>query len=383
MIADIARRSIRNVFVPLLIAALVGVGHSQATFEDNPFFEHTEALLRAHGVEMLSARLVGIEALASSEADELDDDDLGEVIEALEVDFRRFAATLEASDAGLADNLEKAIEAIEDASEDGDRRAIAESARLATGLAEEARTVLIGNMYEENPAFTAAVMATMLTTENGGIGEGYEEAVEGEVGPYAVGWAGLARVRVLWSQLEPLATDNQRFEVEDMLAELDALFPGPRPGPELARSDPEEAEGATQRIGGFLEEIVNADLFPSRDLGRLLARTRDLSVQACEAYAASEQARGLELISNAAFVYGEYLGNTLALFSPEAAEEVAELYDALAPGAMGEEEGGDEGEAEESDAVDDEAEPLVGDDAHVACNELVEQLETAGGPFGI
>lgn len=376
-------------FLPLLLVlVIVGGADAQTTFDRSPFFDRPEVVLQAHGLEMLSARLRGIEALASSEAGEVAaEEEAGEseggfadVIEGLEGDYRRFAAALDASSAGDSEELIAAIETVQEANERGDRDAVAAATGVAAALVDEARATLFGDVYDKDPAFTAMVMAMMLTTEKGGIGEAYEEAVEGEVGPYAVGWAGLGRVQAMWLHLEPMANETQRFEVEDMLAELGTLFPGPRPGPEVARSDPEEAEGATQRIGGFLEEVANADLFPSRDLGRLLARTRELSSQACEAYAAGNDPLGLQATSNAAFVYGEYLANTLVMLSPEAAAMASAEYDALAPGAVGEEESGEGDEPDE--AEEEDAQPLRGDAALATCRELVEHLELAGGPLG-
>jgi hypothetical protein len=364
-------RWIRNVLITLVVVVIVGVGQSQTGFERYPFFEYPDTLLSAHGVEMMSSRLVAIGALVSSDANALDDDDLRDVIDPLDVDFRRFAATLAASDAGLAEELEHAIEALEDANAAGHHRAVAESASVAFGLAEQARTASIGNTYREHPDFTAVVMATMLTSQNFGLGRVFEEAVEDDAGLYATAWATLQRAQALWAQLEPLATETQSLEVEDKLAELGALFPGPRPTPEVARGDPEEARRATQSLGVVLEEIVNADLYPPRDVGRTFASTRELSVRGCEAHAAGDGARGLELISNAAFLYAEYLDNTLATLSPQAAEEVGELYGVLAPGAMGEDEGEDEAQDGEHG---EQAEPLAGDEASGACRALLELI---------
>lgn len=375
--------------VAVLVMAL-GPGQAQEGFEQSPFFDQTERVLQAHAIEMLSARLRGLSALAATTSEDMGaaeggdeaEDDLGEIIEALDVDYRRFGATLQAQAPELFEDLRDALGALEDAHENGGD--VAAAADRAAALVDEARQEVLGDSLESDPALAAAVMAMMLTTENGGIGEGYEEAVEGEVGPFAVGWAALARVEEMWTLLEPMANDTQRFEINDMFTELQVLFPSPRPGPEVERSDPEEAEGSTQRIGGFLEELTDADLFPSRDLGRLLSRIRDVSASACESYEGGNHAAGLESISNAAFVYGEYLGNTLALFSPEAANEAQASYDALSPGAMGEEEGEEEGGAEEpEEEEEDEPDPLVGDEAAEVCGELVEHLETAGAPFGI
>jgi hypothetical protein len=305
----------------------------------------------------------------------VEEDDVEEVLEALELEEMRYGWALAGLDAELADELDEAIEAIE-ASDDPD-----DAIEAAAPLAERARDALVAERMSE-PAFAAAMGALMLTSATG-VGEGFEEGVEGEAGAYAMGWAGLQRVKDYWTTLEPIATDEQRFEVEDQLAELDGLFPGPVPPDFLARSDPEEAEGAAYRIAGYFEDASGALVFPDRDLAELYVATRDVAREGCAAYDAGERARGDAHLAWTAFAFDQYLTGTLSMFAPEPMEVVSETLLELVPREI-EEEGPEAEEDEEEDDEDEvEAERPELDEAAELCVPLLDALDEAGAALGV
>jgi hypothetical protein len=125
--------------------------------------------------------------------------------------------------------------------------------------------------------------------------------------------------------------------------------------PEAIRGDPEEAEGATQRMAGILEEVADADLFPSRDLGRLaehLPRRWYRSARRTRPATTALAVEGAYMTRNP---YRKHLRRLLDLIAPEIHEPAAAILDGLV----------DRGEAPEDDAA--------------ACWELHELLVEARG----
>jgi hypothetical protein len=359
-------------------AALVtcGLGTTQAQYDRAPFQEAPLEISAVYGAEMAVIRLRAADALFAEE--DVEEDDVEEVLEGLELEWMRMGHRLTETDAELAERVEEAFEEIEEADDPDD--AVAE----AIEVAEAARDALFPPAaVSEDPAYTAAI-ATVLLNSATGVAEGYEEATEGEIGAYAMGWAGLARVQELWQGVRPVADENQRFEVEDMLSELEALFPGPTP-PSMEGADPEAGEGAAVQAAGFMEDATEASMFPDRDLAALTVATRDLAAQGCEAYEAGDALRGHAHMAWTAFVFDEYIGGTLGMFAPEPTEEMAEALMDLVPREVEEE--GEEGEDEEAEAEEDEeeeeAERLEADEAAERCAALVEAMDEAGAAFGL
>lgn len=354
----------------MLVALLIApVGTAVAQDRAAPFAEDPLAISAAFGAEMNVVRLTAASELLAAGVEE---DDVEEVLEALELEEMRYGWALARRDAELAEELDEAIETIEEGEDP------AEAIDAALPLAERARDALVAERMSD-PAFAAA-MGVLLLTSATGVGEGFEEGVEGEAGAYAMGWVALQRVKDYWTTLEPDATDEQRFEVDDQLAELDGLFPRPVPPDFLERLDPEEAEGAAYRIAGYLEDASGALVFPDRDLAELYVATRDVARAGCAAYDADERARGDAHLAWTAFAFDQYLTGTLSMFAPEPMEIVSETLLELVPREI-EEEGPAADEEDEEDEVEVERPDL--DEAAELCVPLLDALDEAGAALGV
>ena len=365
---EVRGRTKRGLVVGLLVVAL-GVAIAQE--RPAPFAEDPLAISAAFGVEMAVVRLV---AAAELIAAGIEGDDVEDALDALEVEGMRYAWALARTDAALAAELDEALEATGQADDPAD------PIDVALPLAQRARDALVADRASD-PAFAAA-MGVLLLTSATGVAEGFEGGVEGEAGAYAMGWAALQRVKAYWSTLEPDANDEQRFEVDDQLAELEALFPRPVPPDGLERFDPEEAEGPAYRIAGYVEDVSGALVFPDRDLARLYAATRDVARDGCAAYGAGDRLRGDAHLAWTAFSFDEYLTDTLSLFAPETMAVVSEALLALVPREV-EEEGPD---ADRDDATGDDAmaaERPGPNEVSDACAALLEALDEAGAALGV
>lgn len=324
---------------------------AQAQFAANPFQEHPQALSFAFATELAEIRLDALAAL-----EDLEGAFLEEVEEGLEEDLRRFAGSLEAQDPELAERLEAALADVLAAAEAGS--GLEEALNEARDVLRQAQRLLVPDDLRESPPFVAALMSQLLLDE-GGVAEGYEEAVEGEVWEYPVGFAALERVKELWGELVSLASETQRFEIEDMLGAFDALYQAPLPPEGIENSDPEEGEAAAHRIVGFLEELSDAALYPERNLGELISLTSNLAQTGCSAYQDGQAALGLESMVIAGAYYEEDLGDTLNLFTPETHAEIANLFEELS------------------------AEGVTAEAAAAPCAALLEQLEQARSLLGV
>lgn len=356
--------SVRHLTAVVATGLLLIAGVATAQYDVQPFDDDPVAISAAFGAEMAVLRLQAAEALF---AEGVEEDEIEEVLEGLELEWTRFAHALTTAAPGLAEEVAEAFEAIEDADQPAD------AVRAALPLALEARAV-VSEPRVEDPAFAGAVMVLLLMSETG-VAEGWEEAAEGEVGAYAVGWAGMPRLYELWAVIEPQANETQRFEIEDQLGELQALFENPTP-PNMDGADPEEGEGAAVHVSGFLEDATGAWLFPDRDLPALLDRTRTVAVDACGAYDAGDDLAGDAHLAWAGFAFEEYLAGTLGMFAPEPTDAIEDL---LAPFA-GEEEDEDEG-ASEQDGDGDEDEASF--DPASSCAPLLVAFDEAAAAFGL
>src|SRR5680860_1731932 len=106
-----------------------------------------------------------------------------------------------------------------------------------------------------------------------------------------------------------------------MLAVLATVYPQAAP-PKAITGSPEEAEAPVQRLVGSLETVVDAELFPGRDMVGLSGRLNEAVAPACEAYDAGDDALGLEIAIAVGDPYAKHLGGFLGLMSPEAHVEV-------------------------------------------------------------
>ena len=317
-------------------------------YAGDPYFDDTLAQSRALGLEMIGSGLRLAEAL-----DPPFEEELAEVLESMTgADFMRFGGTLAARDPALASELAAALGAVQEAVASGDDPA--PLVAPAQDLLTRAYDTVIERETRDSAAFRGALIADLLLVE-GGVAEGYEEAVE-DVWEYPRGWAALGRVEELWSELEPLATEQRREDGREMVAALRDLFPDPGPPDSVVGWNPEEAEAPAQRLAGIVEEVVNANLYPGRDLPRVARHLSEVTRQSCEAYAAGDGAVGAEAVVAALDQYENHLADVVGLFAPELHAQAEALFAILVP--VGDDEEGEEGAAEgqsDADAPDEDA----------------------------
>jgi hypothetical protein len=312
---------LRLVRVVTLVGALAvaGKGLAQPT---SPFFEHPILLSQAFGLELITARLNAVEALGGDYGDYLE-----QVEKLLGRDFRRFGGTLADLDVALAADFEDALAAVIAAVAE-ERDASAEVA-VARDAQERAYAILVPPEVRARADFAAMVIADLLLQDDG-VAEAYEDAAEDDLWEFPNGYGALERVKEIWyGELAEEATEGQREDVEEMFAFLDTVvYPSVRPPAEI-RGDPEEAEAATQRITGVLESVARADLYPSRDLGRLAASFVEMLGPTCEAYARGDDAIAVEGVYAVRNPYRKHLRRLLDLIAPEIHEPAAAHLDAL------------------------------------------------------
>jgi len=362
--------------------ALPGVATAQ--YAHAPFFDHPVELSQAYGLETIALKLDLASAFAAPYEDEL--------IEGIEgmtgAPLARFAGTLAEKNADLADALSAALAEVAEAAEEGEdaSEAIAE----ARELLDQAYAAVIPQALRNDPAFVGGIIITLLLAEEG-VAEGYEEAVEGqEPWEYPNGWVALQRVNVLWDEVKGAATEQHLADAQEMLDLLATLYPQATPPESVAGLNPEEAESPSQRLGGIVETVVDADLYPGRDLPRLSGHIAELTEAACALYPDRDEVAA-ETIYAVHDLYAAHLADVAGLFAPELQEEADELFGAMIVAEDDDDdeagEGADDQSAATAEADDDaDAEQDQDDDAQVsaaqACTELSEaftQLRTALG----
>jgi hypothetical protein len=173
-------------------------------------------------------------------------------------------------------------------------------------------------------------MASLLLDE-GGVAEGYEEAVEGEAPAYTTGWFALQRVKALWDGLAPQATPEQAGDVGAMLAILDGLFPT-EALPARLSPDPEQAEAPAQMLVGLLEGVADADLYPGRNLAAAAGLVHSIAAGACARIEAGDDDVGAEELRIAGAYYDQTVADTLVVLAPDAGAAIAESLDSLDEG---------------------------------------------------
>jgi len=290
-----------------------------------PFFEHTTELRHAYALDLVDLHLdileLGVpEDAAANDAAEGEDQAEAEEGEEglLETALPLMAGTLAEKDEALLGRLEAALTAAE-----GGDAAAAEEAR---GLVGEIEGALILEALRGDASFRAARLALLSSLEPG-VGEGYEEAAQGETEAYYIGYAGLQRAEAMWHELEGELTGDKE-NIERAFGVLGALMPSPEP-PERF-SDPEDAEVAVNDIIFGLEALAGATLIP-RDFAAMLATIGAHVSAGCGAAAAGDTRLALEWTTAAAFFYDAYLVDTLQTLAPEPdariSEELGELVD--------------------------------------------------------
>ena len=362
----------RRLAATLLTALLAATALAQ--YSGAPFFSQALVQSQAFGLEMALQRLDALELAGDALAE---DDDWGEVVEGLEADLMRFVGSLRVADADLAQAVAEAVEDVEEAVESG--TGLPEAIAAARAALTSAYQVIVPAEVRSDPAFVAALITDM-SLGGIGVGEGYEEAIEDELPAYTLGYVALARVTSLWNEIAAGATDQQRADVEEMLEFIGTLYPTATID-EAIVGNPEEAEAPVHRIIGVLETIVDAELYPGRDMKALAAQLPQQLAGACEAYQAGDVDLGTEITTAVGYRYLEAdLGDFMEFMAPEIHGEVAELITALT--GLGGEGDDDEGEEGEEAAEEDEEEhgPLA--DPAADCSELREALQEASAVFG-
>jgi len=362
----------RGITALLIAAMLFFAGTATAQYAQRPFFDDTLRISQAYGFELALLRLEVLDLVG----DDLDDDYL-EVIEGFDADLRRFMGSVARADADLAEELEEAVEEVEEAAEDGE--VSGEAVAEARELLQQAYDLVVPADVRSDPAFAAALIVELSLGE-GGVGEGYEEATEGELGAYTMGYVSLARVVDLWDAVvAPAADEQHRADVEEMWEFLDTLYPEATIEDAIV-GNPEEAEAPVQRVIGLLEAIVDAELFPGRDLFALSAQLPEQLAGYCEAYDAGDDDLAVEGVIAVGYLYfSADLASFLSFMAPEVHEEASEQIVALT-GLEPELEGVEEEEEEDEDEDEEEFVPV--EDPAAACRELLEALQEAHEALG-
>ncbi len=347
----------RKPLVALLAAGALTLAGSAglaqvSQYDSDPFFDEAMRQSRAYGLEMTRVRLELVDALEAP----LNEDVLEQVEKMLERDATRYIGTLRQADPDLAAELEAALELVTEQAEDGVYDAAAVSS--AREVLDRVEAVLFDEATLSSPDYIAALMADLILADDG-VAEAYEDAVEEELWEYPNGWAALRRTNFYWSELSALATEQQRSDVEEMLAQLGDLYPTAEP-PETLSPNPEEGEAAAQRLVGLLEEVSGASLYSGRDLPRLGQHLGGLTAEACELYSSGDTELATEYVNAVRDPYRKSLRRLLDLLAPEIHAEIAVRLDALT-------------------GREDEPYP---DDPAATCGELLESLQQGTEALG-
>jgi hypothetical protein len=343
-------RLFSTVAVGAVTAAIAAAPPASAQYTNDPFFTSTVQLSNAIGLELALQRLFIVEAVEDP------DDEFAEVVENLTgPDFQRFGGTLRQLDAELAEELFEILDEIAEEVEEGELDEALEMVPEARAMLNRAYDLVVPPEVRDDPAFKGAVMAQLLLGE-GGVAEGLEEAFE-EEWEFANGWGATQRIKVLWEDLRGLADEQQQADVDETIAAFDAIYPSPQPPESLAGIDPEEAETPAQRMLGFLEVIVDAQLYSGRDQLRLIGHLIEIAGPGCAYFADGEDALGREVMYA---VFDHYAGETtglgdlIGLFSPDIHEEAMEAFETLVVVEEDDDDDGDSGEGARSDDDDDD-----------------------------
>ncbi|MDA1132188.1 MAG: hypothetical protein O2905_03070 [Proteobacteria bacterium] len=303
-----SRALARRAMAAAAMAATVAVGGPVAAqYTHDPFFTDTVLLSRAIGLEMTERRLVLALTIPPPDNFQL----IEQMLAMTRIDCARFGSTLAARDPELARTLFAALQEVEMSIRMGADAARAAAAALP--LVARAYELLVDPAMRESPQFKAAVMAELLLAD-GGVSEGYEEAVW-EPWSYASGWSALQRIDALWRDVAPLATPARRAYGEREIDALHALYPQPQPPQPFVGRNPEEAENPSQFLVGLLEEITDTNLYTARDLPRLAAHLRTVLAPACESY--DDAGIAAEVVRAVHVQWDTHRGNLMALIAPE------------------------------------------------------------------
>lgn len=324
-----------RLWLPALGALLWSLQNATAQeVQEAVFFEHPVELRHAYALDLVGLHLDilelnvpeeddeeqgagGEEAEAVAADDETAEGEEGEEEEGLlETALPLMAGSLAEQDADLLERLETAVAAAET-----DDDTAAEEAR---SLIAEVEGVLIPEELSSDVSFRAARLALLSSLEPG-VGEGYEEAAQGETEAYYIGYTGLQRAKEMWAELEPELEGNKE-NIERAFGVIDELMPSA----ELPErfSDPEDAEGAVNDVVFGLESLTGATLIP-RDFGAMLNTIETHVSEGCSAAQGGNTQLALEWTTAAAFFYDAYLAGTLETIVPEPHARITEELEEL------------------------------------------------------
>ena len=358
-------------FVFCLFALLAG---AQAQYSNEPYFDQPDTIRHAHALNLMEVRLDAMAAVLERQG-ELPDE-LAEQAEALLAhDLPRLAGSLAESHEELLASLREALEGVEEAVEAGGADPLSQEIQVAIEEVTRARAELLSGTLEQ-PPLAAAAMSRLLLGEPG-VGEGYEEAVQGERWEYTLGWSALQRVEEIWAELAPDVA-GRSDEVDEALAELAELLAGPVP-PDSLSGDPEAGEEPAHRITSLLEGITDSNLYPERELGRVAALGAEQAAAACSAFESGNEPLGSEYGLAVADAY-ESIADTVGMLASEAHEQVEGALATLTGGSEEEEDEEKEASAAATDRGQDTQVEFP--DAATACAALQQGLEEIAGAFG-
>lgn len=321
----------RTLVLYTLSGTLVTTASAQETVPATPFFEHSTEIRHAYALDIVGLQLDILEldvpqddaedeatagedqAEAEAAGEEATEDEEGEEEEdgLVETALPLMAGSLAEQDEALLGQLEAALAA----AEGGDDAAAEEARRLITAI----EGVLIPEELHSDVTFRAARLALLSSLEPG-VGEGYEEAAQGETEAYYIGYTGLQHIKAMWTDLEPELTGDKQ-NIDRAFGVINSLMPSPEP-PERF-SDPEDAEVAVNDIIFGLESLTGAVLIP-RDFAAMLNAIDTHVSEGCGAAGSGNARLALEWTTAAGFFYDAYLAATLETLAPKANERISE-----------------------------------------------------------
>lgn len=285
---------------------------------NDPFFDSTVQLSQAIGLERIYQELLVIQTLDRPYPSQLTD-----VIDGMVgAHFQRFAGTLSNLNADLAVEFFQVLDAIDEGVEQNqlvslDVIDVVSWVQIAFALLDDTYNLVVPQDVRSDPAFESAIMAQLLLGD-GGVADALAGAfvVEWE---FTHGWVATQRFKVMWADLRDIATPDQQLEIEDAIAELDAIYPSILPS--LEGLEPEGAEDIARRILDLLEAVVDVELYAGRDPIRLADHLTQLAGEGCSHYEAGDDQRGREVMHAVLDHYAgdtTGLGATIGMLAPQA-----------------------------------------------------------------
>ncbi len=309
----------------LLLLTMLGLVtiSSPAHAQESVFVEYAQPLRFAMASHMLGLRLEALDAGAGHAEDEHDSGVPGEEEPPIPL-LALFAGSLAAADPALLQALEADLKEVHRLAGTEDDAALVQAVDRAHQTLVRVREVLVPNRLDAEPAFQAALIAKLANSEHG-LGEGYEDAANGDVSAYLLAWLTLQRVGALWNELEAelrAASDG----VERALNTLNTLLPSRRP-PDTFR-DPEDAEGAALDLVFALEGALGRPLL-IRGFTPALDLMQRQTESACTAADEGRPRLALENALAARATYSAHLASTLATLTPAVHADLNVLWGEL------------------------------------------------------